>query len=90
MLKAKIASVCECQARLHAELDENKQVITAWARDPRGKTVLNAPGHSIGGQNPLFDVAWLCPFCVRNTLRTFDTGGLSWRDSAPSPPAPAG
>jgi hypothetical protein len=90
MKKATIVSVCECQARLSAELDENKQVVTAWARDPRRKTVLNAPAHTIGGQRPLFDVAWLCPFCVRNTLRTFDTGGLGWQESAASPPVSAG
>jgi hypothetical protein len=82
MKKAKITSVCECQARLLAELDENRQVIAGWAKDIRREQTLNAPAHTIGGRHASFDVAWFCPFCVRNTLRSFDAGGLVWRDSS--------
>ncbi len=89
MKKATITSVCECQARLSAELDENKQVIAGFATDLRRRKTTIAPAHSIGGAKETFDVAWLCPLCVRNTLRTFSASGLAWRESpaASSPSA---
>jgi hypothetical protein len=31
-----------------------------------------APAHSINAECLRFDVAWLCPFCGRNTLRSFE------------------
>jgi hypothetical protein len=88
--KAKISSSCECQARLAAELDENKHVLRGWAVDLRRRKEAPAPAHSIGADKERFDVAWLCPFCTRNTLRSFDSGGLGWREaSAPAPLASA-
>lgn len=67
-------SRCECQARLSAILDEHHHVLEGAAlrldvREP-------APAHSIGAQLDRFDIAWLCPFCGRNTLRTFHVGAL--------------
>jgi len=44
-----------------------------------------APAHSIGADEERFDVAWLCPFCIRNTLRSFDATGLAWREERLSP-----
>ncbi|EYF00480.1 Hypothetical protein CAP_0570 [Chondromyces apiculatus DSM 436] len=35
-----------------------------------------APAHSINAHLERFDVGWLCPFCNRNTLRTFYAGAL--------------
>ena len=78
MKKATIFSVCECQARLAAELDEQKTVLRGWAV-ARGQTE-RAPAHSIGPEHARFEVAWLCPFCTRNTLRVFEMNGLSYRD----------
>lgn len=69
-----VESRCECQARLNAILDEKHHVIEATAR--RGGDREIAPAHSINAHLERFDVAWLCPFCGRNTLRTFDAGGL--------------
>jgi hypothetical protein len=78
--KALIGSVCECQARLDAELDEARCVIRGWAVDRRNGAKLSAPAHTIGAGHPQFQVGWSCPFCFRNTLRSFDDAGLSWRD----------
>jgi hypothetical protein len=87
---ATIYSVCECQARLGAELDENKQVVRGWAKDLRRQETYTAPAHTIGGNGPRFDVAWACPVCIRNTLRSFDGGGLSYREQPMPEPAPGG
>jgi hypothetical protein len=87
MKKAKITSACECQARLTAELNEHKQVIAGFARDIRRKQTLPAPAHSIGAQHAIFDVAWACPFCTRNTLRPFHTSGLAWTSADANPAA---
>lgn len=76
---ATIHSVCECQARLGAELDEHRHVVRGWARDRRGRE-LTAPAHSIGANHAMFEVGWACPFCTRNLLRSFDAGGLAFRD----------
>ncbi|MEZ4223671.1 MAG: hypothetical protein R3B13_22170 [Polyangiaceae bacterium] len=82
MKTAEIHSSCECQARLSAELDEARQVTRGWARDRRRRLEKPAPAHSIGADAERFDVAWFCPFCVRNTLRSFDAAGLAWREPA--------
>jgi hypothetical protein len=87
MKKAKITSACECQARLGAELNENKQVIAGFARDLRRKQTLPAPAHSIRAHERIFDVAWACPFCTRNTLRPFDTSALAWTPVEATQPA---
>lgn len=69
-----ITSRCECQATLSALLDEKRQVITGQAMR-RGVKEQSA-AHSIHADGERFDVAWLCPFCTRNTLRTFHVGAL--------------
>lgn len=85
MKKATIYSVCECQARLGAELDEDRHVIRGWARDHRRERELAAPAHSIDADDDQFEVAWFCPFCIRNSLRSFDAAGLSYRTVADEP-----
>lgn len=78
-----ISSRCECQATLSVALDENHHVLEGWAA-LRG-TRERAPAHSIHAGAPhadKFDVGWLCPFCGRNTLRTFHAGAL--RREAPA------
>jgi hypothetical protein len=69
---ATILTACECQARLGAELDEHKQVLSGWAKDIRRRERRLAPAHSIHPERERFDVGWLCAFCNRNTLRSFD------------------
>jgi hypothetical protein len=69
-----VQSRCECQAILQATLDEHHHVLTGTAA--RGGATELAPAHSIGASNERFDIGWLCPFCGRNTLRTFYTGAL--------------
>lgn len=82
MKLATVHSRCECQARLSAELDENKQVRRGFATDVfRGKTRV-APAHTIDPSKDRFDVGWACPFCTRNTLRSFETTGLAWSEQA--------
>lgn len=87
MSASSISSRCECQATLSAILDEKRHVLSASARR-RGVTE-HAVAHSIGASDERFDVGWLCPFCNRNTLRTFHVGALR-KVPAPAPaPAPA-
>ena len=74
MSQSSISTRCECQATLAARLDEKRHVLTGWATY-RGDTE-RAPAHTIDADNERFDVAWLCPFCNRNTLRTFDVGAI--------------
>jgi hypothetical protein len=69
-----ISSLCECQATLSATLDEKHHVMSGQASLRGAKE--RAPAHSIGADGERFDVAWLCPFCNRNTLRTFHVGAL--------------
>jgi hypothetical protein len=85
MKTAKIHSYCECEAPLGAELDEGKHVLRGWAKEPGGRSVEVAPAHSIDADQAKFQVGWLCPFCVRNTLRSFDSAGLAWREAPPAP-----
>ena len=74
MSQSMVSSRCECQATLTATLDEKRHVISGQARLRGGKE--RAAAHSIGADGDRFDVAWLCPFCNRNTLRTFHVGAL--------------
>lgn len=74
MSPSSIHSRCECQATLSATLDEKRHVLHGEAR-LRGVTE-RAVAHSIGADGERFDVAWLCPFCNRNTLRSFHVGAL--------------
>jgi hypothetical protein len=67
-------SRCECQAHLSAILDEHRHVLAGWARRLGVKE--KAPAHSIHAEADRFDLAWLCPYCGRNTLRSFHTGAL--------------
>jgi len=80
--RATIHSVCECQAKLEAELDEHKQVISGWSLDPRRGARERAPAHSIDSASENFQVAWYCQHCNRNTLRSFYDGALIWREVA--------
>ncbi len=83
---AKVVTVCECQARLGAELDENRVVLRGWARDARGKTE-TAPATAMRIDSPRFDIGWYCPFCIRNTLRSFDALGLVYENVPDAEPA---
>ncbi|HVU05246.1 MAG TPA: hypothetical protein VHE30_26040 [Polyangiaceae bacterium] len=91
MKTATIYSVCECQAKLGAVLDEQKYVVRGWARDRRTGRELVAPAHSIGAASSKFQVGWACPFCTRNLLRSFDESALAFVAPPPertsSPPA---
>jgi len=90
MKVAVVESVCECQAKLFAELDERRRAIKGWSRQ-RGRQ-LPAPANSIGPDRDRFDIGWMCPFCTRNTLRSFLASTLSYRETMPTtpsvPPAP--
>ncbi len=68
-------SRCECQASLTAQLTEQRFVVSGSAlllgrREP-------APAHSVHPEKDVFDIGWLCPFCGRNTLRTFAASALT-------------
>lgn len=88
--QATIQSRCECQALLSASLNQQRHVLSGWATDPRRRRQESCPAHSIGADQDRFEVAWLCPFCGRNTLRVFYAGALTWRSSLVSerPPPP--
>jgi hypothetical protein len=75
MKTRRVETKCECQATLAATLDDQRHVIGGVARQSGVEE--NAPAHSIGAHLDRFDVAWLCPFCGRNTLRTFYAGALT-------------
>jgi hypothetical protein len=74
MTRYQATSRCECQAILTAILDEQRHVIEGAAT--RGGARETAPAHSIHAERDHFDIAWACPFCGRNTLRTFYAGAL--------------
>lgn len=59
---------------LSARLNTERYVITgsAFRMGQREK----APAHVMGPEKARFDIGWLCPFCGRNTLRTFDSDAL--------------
>ena len=84
MKVATVRSRCECQVHLNAELDEQRVALRGWAIDAR-KQQLAAPANTIGAERERFDVGWACPFCTRNTLRSFTGSSLVFRD----PPAKA-
>lgn len=87
MNRLQATSRCECQAILTAVLDERRQVLHGSAR--RHGATENAPAHSIGADRESFDIGWLCPFCGRNTLRTFSAGALRSVAAADPPAEPA-
>ena len=74
MNRLQATSRCECQAKLTAVLDDKRHVLHGEASHQGVQN--RAPAHSIGAQRENFDIAWLCPFCGRNTLRTFYAGAL--------------
>lgn len=75
MNRYQATSRCECQAALTAVLDEGRHVLQGSAARLGAREI--APAHSIGAERESsFDIAWACPFCGRNTLRTFHAGGL--------------
>ena len=78
MKSATVESKCECQAKLVAVLDEKRQVLKGSAKDSRGRELL-APATSMHADKPRFDVGFMCPFCTRNTLRSFEADGLVYR-----------
>ena len=79
MKVATVHSRCECQVHLSAELDEQRVALRGWAIDAR-KQQLPAPANSIGAERERFDVGWACPFCTRNTLRSFTGSSLVFRE----------
>jgi hypothetical protein len=78
MKSATVRSRCECEANLVAELDEQRRVLKGTARDQRGRERL-APATSMHADRPRFDVGFLCPFCTRNVLRSFEADALAYR-----------
>ncbi|HEV8549354.1 MAG TPA: hypothetical protein VGQ57_10000 [Polyangiaceae bacterium] len=80
MKTAIVHSVCECQARLGAELDEQHRALRGWARQ-RGREY-GAPANVVRSEGPSFNVGWACPFCTRNVLRAFDAGILVFQEKA--------
>ena len=87
MKTATAESVCECQARLFAQLDEHRRAVRGWARH-RGRE-LPAPANTMQPERETFNVGWMCPFCTRNVLRPFLASGLSYREAAAPPPEAA-
>ena len=85
MGRYEVRTRCECQAALSAVLDERHYVLSGTAYRAGHREL--APAHSIDAESETgrFDVAWLCPFCGRNTLRTFYAGALT-AIRAPEPP----
>ncbi|HSU41910.1 MAG TPA: hypothetical protein VLJ38_20160 [Polyangiaceae bacterium] len=82
MRTAVVESVCECQARLGAEIDEQRRVVRGWGRKKLRSA--QAPAIATGLSLQSFNVGWACPFCGRNTLRPFDTNALVFQEK----PAP--
>ena len=92
MSQATIQSRCECQASLWAALNQQRLVIGGWASDPRRNRQEPCTAHSINADQEQFQVAWLCPYCGRNTLRSFYAGALTYRTARVSerpPPRPS-
>ena len=85
MRRATIQSVCECQAHLAAKLDEQRNALEGVATS--GADRERAPAHSIHPESARFDVAWYCPFCNRNTLRSFAADALVWTELPEPVPA---
>ena len=82
MKTARISSPCECHARLFADVDQHCHVLRGWAVDREREEERIAPAQRLRHQGDGFDVSWLCPFCIRNTLRMFAASGLAWRETA--------
>lgn len=87
MNRFQATSRCECQAHLTAILDEKRHVVEGWATHQGSRE--NAPAHSIHAELEHFDLGWLCPFCGRNTMRTFFAGALRASPALPAAPIAA-
>jgi len=83
---ATVRSVCECQAKLEADLGEDLRVLSGRARRRRFEKPETAPAN-LTGKGSVFQIGWFCPFCIRNTLRSFSSSGLAFRE-APEPMPP--
>jgi hypothetical protein len=79
---ASVESVCECQAKLVAVLDEQRHVMRG-AASYRGRE-LPAPSSTVGAKAETLDVGFMCPFCTRNTLRSFHASTLVYREQTVS------
>jgi len=83
---ATVRSVCECQAKLEADLGEELKVLAGRARKTHRSAPETAPANLVG-TGEVFQVGWFCPICVRNTLRSFSTSALAWHEATePLPP----
>jgi hypothetical protein len=78
MKVATVESRCECEAKLSADLDEERRAVRGWAKDVRGRERL-APATAMHGEGARFDVGFMCPFCTRNVLRSFEADALAYR-----------
>jgi hypothetical protein len=78
MKSATVESRCECEAKLVAELDEERRVLRGVAKDYRGRERV-APATAMHADNGRFDVGFMCPFCTRNVLRSFEADALAYR-----------
>lgn len=86
MKAATVRSVCECQAKLEADLGDDLRVLAGRARRTSRSAPETAPANLIGA-GQVFQIGWFCPFCVRNTLRSFAVSALAWHEaSEPLPP----
>ncbi len=82
---ARVQSLCECQATLVAELNEQQAVVRGWAIDRgRGREWVAPANATQRAKSAQVDVGWSCPLCTRNTLRSFNAGALAYRESAPA------
>ena len=76
---AQINTRCECQGWLTAQVDEAGRVVSGSARKGRGE-LETAPAIALYAGHAQFQIGWLCPICGRNTLRSFERAGLSYRE----------
>jgi len=70
MTVAVLRSRCECQASLVADVTPDGRVLSGRAQQ-RGRDE-TAPATRTRAAGTLVDIGWQCPFCGRNTLRSFD------------------
>lgn len=80
MKLARATSRCECQARLVAEVTETGTVVRGMAS--AGGSEQLAPATTVSRGAAQLDVGWLCPFCGRNTLRSFAVASLVFADAS--------
>jgi len=86
MKTAKVRTVCECQAFLLAELDEQLNVVSGTCEDSRGR-ITHAPSSKAFVSKGQMGITFACPVCSRNALRTFSLAKFVWVESqAPKRP----